>query len=59
MILFFYLRLLNIYTHKMKIKLLFVLSLSLMFSCKDENVKVIPPQKIKVYMVYYKNSAYL
>ena len=51
MILFFYLRLLNIYTHKMKIKLLFVLSLSLMFSCKDENVKVIPPQKIKVYMV--------
>ena len=35
----------------MKIKLLFVLSLSLMFSCKDENVKVIPPQKIKVYMV--------
>lgn len=51
MILFFYLRLFNIYTHKMKIKLLFVLSLSLMFSCKDENVKVIPPQKIKVYMV--------
>ena len=51
MILFFYLRLFNIYTHKMKIKLLFVLSLSLMFSCKDENLKVIPPQKIKVYMV--------
>ena len=51
MILFFYLRLFNIYTHKMKIKLLFVLSLSLMFSCKDENVKVIPPQKIKVYIV--------
>ena len=36
----------------MKIKLLFVvISLSLMFSCKDESVKVIPPQKIKVYKV--------
>lgn len=35
----------------MKIKLLFVLSLSLMFSCKDESVKVLPPQKIKVYKV--------
>jgi membrane fusion protein (multidrug efflux system) len=36
----------------MKIKLLFVvLSLSLIFSCKDESVKVIPPQKIKVYKV--------
>ena len=36
----------------MKIKLLFVvISLSLIFSCKDESVKVIPPQKIKVYMV--------
>ena len=33
----------------MKIKLLFVvISLSLMFSCKDESVKVLPPQKIKV-----------
>ena len=36
----------------MKIKLLFVvISLSLMFSCKDESVKVLPPQKIKVYKV--------
>ena len=36
----------------MKIKLLFVvISLSLIFSCKDESVKVIPPQKIKVYKV--------
>ena len=36
----------------MKIKLLFVvISLSLIFSCKDESVKVNPPQKIKVYKV--------
>ena len=36
----------------MKIKLLFVvISLSLIFSCKDESVKVLPPQKIKVYKV--------
>ena len=36
----------------MKIKLLFVvISLSLIFSCKDESVKVIPPQKIKVFRV--------
>ena len=36
----------------MKIKLLFVvISLSRIFSCKDESVKVIPPQKIKVYKV--------
>lgn len=36
----------------MKIKLLFVvITLSLIFSCKDESVKVIPPQKIKVYKV--------
>jgi len=36
----------------MKIKLLFVvISLSLIFSCKNESVKVIPPQKIKVYKV--------
>jgi len=42
----------KIYTYKMKIKLLFVvISLSLIFSCKDESVKVIPPQKIKVYKV--------
>jgi len=36
----------------MKIKLLFiVLSLSLIFSCKDEGVKVFPPQEIMVYKV--------
>ena len=36
----------------MKINLLFVvLSLSLIFSCKDKSVKAFPPQKIKVYKV--------
>ena len=36
----------------MKIKFLFiVLSLSLIFSCKQEEKKVIPPQEIKVYKV--------
>ena len=35
----------------MKIKLFVIISISLIFSCKDESVKVIPPQKIKVYKV--------
>jgi|TARA_B110000208_G_C11369256_1_gene284269 membrane fusion protein (multidrug efflux system) len=36
----------------MKINLLFVvLSLSLIFSCKDKSVRAFPPQKIKVYKV--------